>query len=153
MRCSQNANKQSSQTASFKGISSIRSRSRRPTGHPSHKAQGCDLRTGNRMTLSMGTPQSHIILTPRSLKFKLRFWATPGPRSDGGTAAATRLGRPSHGRPRPGQGAGRPSRGRLSRQDGPHYCPKGQVVHVLIGQFVGDGPQATRASPPSSCGV
>ena len=73
IRCSQNAIKQSSQTASFRGMSSIRSRSRRPMGHPSHMAQACDLRPGNRMTLFMAAPKRHLILTLRSVKFKLNF--------------------------------------------------------------------------------
>jgi hypothetical protein len=73
MRYSQNASKQSSQTVAFSGMSSIERRSRRPMGHPSHMAQACDLRPGNRMTLLMAAPKRHPILTLRSLKFKLNF--------------------------------------------------------------------------------
>ena len=56
IRCSQNASKQSSQTPSFKGMSSIRRRSRRPLGHASQMAQASGLRLGNRMTLFMAAP-------------------------------------------------------------------------------------------------
>jgi hypothetical protein len=57
MMYSQNHIRQSSQTASFKGMSSIRSRSRRPSGQASHMPHwACALRPGNRMTLPMATP-------------------------------------------------------------------------------------------------
>ena len=69
IRYSQNTIKQSSQTASFRGMSSIRSRSRRPMGHPSHIAQACDFRPGNRMTLSMLAPERYLILSVSSVKF------------------------------------------------------------------------------------
>ena len=47
---SQNASKQSSQTGSFKGKSSIRGRSRRPLGHPPQMTQALGLRSGNGIT-------------------------------------------------------------------------------------------------------
>jgi hypothetical protein len=42
-------------------------------GQASHTAQACNLRAGNRMTLLMAAPKRHLILTLRSVKFKLNI--------------------------------------------------------------------------------
>ena len=74
IRSSHSASKQSSQTASFKGMSSIRSRSSRPMGQPSHMAQACDLRPGNRMDVVHGRSEAPSHPHMRSVKFKLNCY-------------------------------------------------------------------------------